>query len=150
MAPTTDAALSQQIGQVSHSKATTTNVSLRARQFKLSKVFLACTVLAAALAVSSRWIRPKPERLPEAMLYQRVEAVSPGNDLPDLCRNFGFEPNASWLDEHDSGYVCWHFHVSDVRYADSEASYFAKLSHGTFQDGFLLYPIEPAGGGMRF
>ena len=81
---------------------------------------------------------------------QRVETVKEGMTLGEVTKTFGFAPSASWVDGDQSGYVCWRFEVSDVNYADSRASYFAELENGVLQKGFLLYPLESAGGGMRF
>lgn len=91
-----------------------------------------------------------PGNVPERAMLQQVAGVQIGMSLDELTRTFGFEPDADWLNENNSGYVCWRFVVSDVPYEDSRASYFAQLEQGILRSGFLLYPIEAAGGGMRF
>jgi len=125
-------------------------MSTSTRQFQLKRVFLLNTSLAAVFAVIGFWARPVPGRVREATLLQHVESVAAGHELDELKRIFGFEPSASWLDENQSGYVCWRFQVSDVPYNDSRASYFAKFAAGQLKSGLLLYPLESAGGGMRF
>lgn len=120
------------------------------RQFSLKRVFVLVASLSVLFAVLGFWARPVPGRVPEATLLRQVGSVDPGHDLDELTRRFGFEPSAAWLDENQSGYVCWRFEVSDVPYDESRASYFAKLATGKLKSGFLLYPLESAGGGMRF
>ena len=106
-----------------------------------------CGVLFAIVGLC---FRPVPDRVPEAMLLQNVAQVQEGDSLAEINDRFGFSPNASWLSEKDNGYVVWRFEVSDVDYANSQASYFGLMKDGSLKDGFLLYPIESAGGGMSF
>ena len=120
------------------------------RQFPLKRLFVVVTACAVCLAVLAFCFRPQPDRIPEAALLQAVEKVDQGMPLDDVAILFGFEPNAQWLDEHGTGYVCWRFQVSDVAYVDSRASYFVKFERRKMQDAFLLYPLESAGGGMVF
>ena len=126
------------------------NSNLPQKQFSLNRVFLLLAVLAVIFALVAYCARPVPGRVPEATLLQSVDAVTPGIGQDEVTRIFGFRPSASWLDTRQCGYVCWRFEVTDVAYADCRASYFAKMEDGKLDSGFLLYPIESAGGGMRF
>lgn len=119
-------------------------------QFTLLSIFAWLAAAGLLLALIGFAMRPVPGRVPEAAMMQSVETVTEGMTLEEVTKTFGFAPSASWVDEDQCGYVCWRFEVSDVNYADSRASYFAELEHGVFRKGFLLYPLESAGGGMRF
>ena len=119
-------------------------------KFSLKRVFVLVGVVAVGFAMIGFAMRPDPGRVPESMLLQNVADVCADDELDELTRHFGFEPSASWIDEQQSGYVVWRFEVSDVKYEASRASYFVLLEKGAFKSGFLIYPVESAGGGMTF
>ena len=120
------------------------------RQFTLKWVFVVVSAVAIIAAVAGFLVRPKPNRIPEAILLQSVDTVKAGMSLQNVCECMGTEPSAKWLNDTLDGFVVWRFEVSDVAYDDSRASYFVKFNAGAVEESFLLYPLEAAGGGMVF
>ena len=119
-------------------------------KFTLRNIFITLGGLALGFALVGSMVRPKPGHLPEAILLQRVAGIQSGDDLKELERRFGFPPSAAWLRENESGFVIWRFAVSDVHHESSRAMYSAHFENGKLLGGKLFYPLESAGGGMRF
>ena len=124
-------------------------VTLRIK-FTLRNVFIVLGCLALGFAVVGSFLRPQPGHIAEAILLQRVAGIREGDQLQELERRFGFPPNAAWLKEHDTGFVIWRFAVSDVHHEASRAMYSAHFENGRLREGKFFYPLESAGGGMRF
>lgn len=105
-------------------------------------------LLAVVFATVGFAIRRVPGHVPEAIMLQQVNSVRPGMSIEQVSRHFGFEP--TWMKDEGEGYAVWRFEVSDVEYSARRASYFVKFEEQKMASGFLLYPIESAGGGMVF
>lgn len=120
------------------------------RQFPLKWLFVSVALLALLLAFIRFLIQTDPGEMPEAIMMQRVSGIQAGMKLDEVTSEFGFDPDSSWLNKNGTGFVLWRFEVSDVAYEDRRASCFVKFEEKAVKDGFLLYPLDAAGGGMVF